>query len=152
MPNVPAPGDNTEDSRASEEAPRSPPRAAPTHVFVVIDGLDECLPKEKSAIVSTFRALASLDSQTPLGEEDESEAEPSALRCLFVSQEDAECAKLLRDITVVRIRPEDNVGDIRIFCRHWEDIIRGSHEAAEIEAGSIADKGANCPTVRLPPT
>ncbi len=111
-------------------------------VFIVIDGLDECLPKEKSIIISSFRTLATVGSWTPLGDEDESEAESGALRCLFVSQEDAECVRLLRDIPVVRIRPEDNAGDIRIFCKHWEDIIRKKYETADIGAGSIADKVA----------
>ncbi len=120
------------------------------NVFIVIDGLDECLPKEKSTIISSFRTLATLGSWTSMGDEDESETEPSALRCLFVSQEDAECARLLKDIPVVRIRPDDNRDDIRIFCKHWEDIIRENHETAEIRAGSVADKVALLSEGRAP--
>lgn len=121
------------------------------NVFVVIDGLDECLAKEKSTIVSSFRSLASMNSWTPRGdsgdseESDESDASDDkscALQCLFVSQEDADCVRILRDIPVVRIRPEDNERDIRIFCKHWEDAIRDNHDAAGLEAGLIANRVA----------
>ncbi len=114
-----------------------------SNVFIVIDGLDECLPKEKSTLISSFRTLATLGSWTSIGDEDESETDHGTLRCLFVSQEDAECAKLLKDIPVVRITPEDNRDDIRIFCKHWEDMIRENYETVDIRSGSIADKIAN---------
>lgn len=110
------------------------------NLFIVIDGLDECLKKEKQSIVSSFQTLISADVQTTL---EDSLIDPTSvdgkIRCLVVGREDGDCFKLLKDVSTVKIQPTDNRNDIRTFCQTWEDRIREKHIGLEIKVGSITD-------------
>ncbi|KAK3394982.1 hypothetical protein B0H63DRAFT_518052 [Podospora didyma] len=81
-------------------------------LFIIIDGLDECIKTEKKQIISWVQSLASNDGRKNTG----SEGEPSQIRCLLVGQEDSECTKLLKGCHTVKIQPTDNIKDIGAFC------------------------------------
>ncbi|KAL4936205.1 hypothetical protein BDV06DRAFT_233640 [Aspergillus oleicola] len=83
-------------------------------VFVILDGIDECAPVESRKIVAWFR------------EEVESINNDSGdAHCLFISQDDQICNKLLKDIPTVKITKDNNKEDIRYYCtslsQSWED-------------------------------
>jgi hypothetical protein len=102
-------------------------------LFIIIDGLDECIKKEKKEIISWVQSLASNDGKknTAL------EGEPSQIRCLLVGQEDGECTKLLKDCQTVKIQPTDNSKDIGAFCQHKENELRKKHSRLQGPGGQI---------------
>jgi len=110
------------------------------NLFIVIDGLDECLKGEKQSIISSFQTLISADVQDTL-EVNLIDPTPvdGKVRCLLVGREDGDCFKLLKDVSTVKIKPTDNRDDIRIFCQTWEDRIREKHIGLDIKAGSITN-------------
>jgi hypothetical protein len=110
------------------------------NLFIIIDGLDECLKGEKQLIISSFQALMSADVHATLEDNliDPTHQE-GKIRCLVVGREDSDCFKLLKDVSTVKIQPTDNRDDIRIFCQIWEDRIREKHMSVDIKAGSITN-------------
>jgi hypothetical protein len=109
------------------------------NVFIVIDGLDECLKGEKQSIISSFQTLISADVQVTLEDNLIPTREDGKIRCLVVGREDSDCFKLLKDVSTVKIQPTDNRDDIRNFCQTWEDRIRGKYMGVDIKAGSITN-------------
>jgi len=108
-------------------------------LFVVIDGIDECLKTQKKEIVSWFRSLAT--SEADVGQNDmDSIDEVNEIRCLLIGQEDIECSKLLKDYPTFKIQAADNSDDIKAFCQQWESKIIVKHPSADIPKGSITAK------------
>ncbi|KAH8586238.1 hypothetical protein B0O99DRAFT_644911 [Bisporella sp. PMI_857] len=64
--------------------------------YLIIDGLDECAPKERKNIISCFSAI-------------------TEIRCLFISQDDGFTGKTLRDLPTIRITTE-NKEDLKEFA------------------------------------
>jgi hypothetical protein len=81
---------------------------SPDKVFIIIDGIDECSRLEKRAIVSWFKALVEATTET----------DPGRIRCLFISQDEGEIRKLLKSVSEIQIRLEDNKDDIRHYIDH----------------------------------
>ena len=85
-------------------------------VYIILDGLDECPVKEKKLISSWFCDVVDGCSDT--------EAEAEAMRCLFISQDDNDCGKLLGRLPTVKVSSSDNNSDILAFCHSWEKQIQ----------------------------
>lgn len=75
------------------------------NVFLVIDGLDECEKKDKSAIINWFKAIINTSAESDSGR----------IRALFISQDDGEIRKLLPSVPKLQIKSEDNREDIRSY-------------------------------------
>jgi hypothetical protein len=75
-------------------------------VYIVLDGLDECDPHEKRAIVSWFQSAVAALPDIELG----------TIRCLFVSQDDGEIGKLLSKTPAIRMKPDDTKLDIQAYA------------------------------------
>lgn len=75
------------------------------NVFLVIDGLDECEKKYKSAIITWFKAIISASAESDSGR----------FRALFISQDDGEIRRLLPSVPKLQIKSEDNREDIRSY-------------------------------------
>ncbi|KAH8687413.1 hypothetical protein BGZ60DRAFT_363661, partial [Tricladium varicosporioides] len=78
-------------------------------LYIVIDGLDECDPPEKKAIIQWFQSVVAALPDT----------EFDSLRCLFISQDDGEIGKLLSKLPTIRIKPEDTRADIQTYVTIW---------------------------------
>jgi hypothetical protein len=74
-------------------------------ISIVLDGVDECPPKESRTLVSWFRKEVELVNN-----------DPGDARCLFVSQDDQICNQLLKDIPLVKVTQDRNMDDIQIYC------------------------------------
>ena len=83
-------------------------------VYIVIDGLDECDPHEKKAIIQWFQSVVAALPDT----------EFDSMRCLFISQDDGEVGKVLSKIPAIRIRPEDTKSDIQTYATIWSKKIQ----------------------------
>lgn len=106
------------------------------NLFIIIDGLDECIKKEKKDIISWVQSLASKDKKNKL----ESEGETGEIRCLLVGQEDGECTKLLKDCQTIKIQPADNNNDIHAFCQQMENELRKKHPRLQAPEAQITRK------------
>ncbi|KAK0631420.1 hypothetical protein B0T14DRAFT_2863 [Immersiella caudata] len=105
-------------------------------LFIIIDGLDECIKKDKKEIISWAQSLVSITGKKGT----ESEGEPGQIRCLLVGQEDSECTRLLKDCQTVRIQPTDNSKDIGAFCQYMENELRKKHPRLQDPEGQITRK------------
>ena len=83
-------------------------------VYIILDGLDECPVKEKKLISSWFCDVVDGCYDT----------EAEAMRCLFISQDDNDCGKLLGRLPTVKVSSSDNNSDILAFCHSWEKQIQ----------------------------
>jgi hypothetical protein len=83
-------------------------------VYIVLDGLDECDPQEKKAIISWFQSVATSLSET----------EFDSIRCLFISQDDGEIGKLLSKVPAISIKPDDTRVDIEAYAAIWSKKIQ----------------------------
>jgi len=84
------------------------------NVYIVLDGIDECPRKERDIIASWFRKLI----------ESLPQANPTQVRCLFVSQDDGIARKDFADVSTIKIRNQDNQHDIEHFCSRWASEIQ----------------------------
>ncbi|KAK4163845.1 hypothetical protein QBC43DRAFT_318817 [Cladorrhinum sp. PSN259] len=114
------------------------------NVYIVIDGLDECLKQERKSIFSWIQSVVSSDREPWFGQRDTTDqaddVESTLIRCLLVSQEDSESSRLLKGYPVLKILPSDNYGDVKTYCEAWESKIRSKHPMVKF------DGGANCIT------
>jgi hypothetical protein len=78
-------------------------------VYIVLDGLDECDPNEKKAIILWFKSVINALPDT----------EFDSIRCLFISQDDGEVGNLLSGIPAISIKPEDTRLDILTYATIW---------------------------------
>ncbi|KAK1753778.1 hypothetical protein QBC47DRAFT_387120 [Echria macrotheca] len=107
------------------------------NVFLVLDGLDECLKQEKKAIVSWIQSIIGPDPEPgQQGNDQPDEAEPTLVRCLIVSQEDGESSRLSKGYPILKIVPADNRSDIRTYCETWDSKIRAKHPSLKLAEGS----------------
>ncbi|KAL4886207.1 hypothetical protein BJY04DRAFT_213739 [Aspergillus karnatakaensis] len=74
-------------------------------VYIVLDGIDECPPNQSRKIITWFQ------QQVESINNDSGDA-----RCIFVSQDDQVCNKLLKNTPTLRISQDNNVDDIRAYC------------------------------------
>lgn len=75
--------------------------------YIVIDGIDECEYSERKVILSFFTSLIDNDIN------------PGRLRGLFVSQDENDIRKILRNASVLRLTEEHNKSDIEAYASHW---------------------------------
>lgn len=75
-------------------------------VYVVLDGIDECLQEERQGIVHWFKKL--VEKLPP--------SSAHQLRVLLVSQSDMRERRDFAGITSLKIQPDDNKGDVAIFA------------------------------------
>lgn len=78
------------------------------NLYLIIDGLDECIPKERKEIASWFQSAA--ENLTAMG------MDPP--RCLFVSQDDEVALHDFQDLPVIKITG-DNSDDLADFAKVW---------------------------------
>lgn len=78
-------------------------------IFIIIDGVDECEPKESKLILNFFGQLVS---------ECESQ-DPGKLRVMFVSRDEPELRKNLSTFREVALRSDDNERDMKRFIDEW---------------------------------
>ena len=113
-------------------------------VYIVIDGLDECLKQEKKGIFSWIQSIIKSDPEPCLDQWDTADqvgdVESTLVRCLLISQEDGESSRLLKGYPVLKILPSDNYGDVKTYCETWESKIRSKHPLVKFGGG------ANCIT------
>jgi len=102
-------------------------------LFIIIDGLDECIKKEKKDIISWVRSLASKDKKNI----SEWGGETGVIRWLLVGQEDSECTKLLKGCQTIKIQPADNNNDIHAFCQLKENELREKHSRLQVPGTQI---------------
>jgi ankyrin repeat protein len=97
-------------------------------LILVIDGLDECIKSQKTEIVSWIR------SATASAAADDSRN----LRCCFLSQEDNDCGRLLKNLPTFRITEQHNSEDILDFCGHRASEIGKDFGLAPQDAQNLA--------------
>ncbi|KAK4209645.1 hypothetical protein QBC37DRAFT_430021 [Rhypophila decipiens] len=102
-------------------------------VFIIVDGLDECLKQEKRVIFAWIQSIVSSDSDTADQVDD---VEPNLVRCLLVSQEDSESSRLLKGYPALKILPSDNYADIKTYSEAWESKIRSKHPSVKFDEGT----------------
>ncbi|VBB81748.1 Putative protein of unknown function [Podospora comata] len=98
------------------------------HVYIILDGIDECPRKERDIIASWFRELV----------EDLPQSNPTQIRCLFVSQEDGVARKDFAGVSVIKIRSQDNLRDIEQYSAKWAIDIQKKFELPDTKRESIA--------------
>ena len=86
--------------------------------YIIIDGLDECERPEGKNLVSYFQDLI----------DDLSSERVDAIRCLFVSQDDAPSA-----ISSIKVTALENKGDLGHFVSAW-------HKQIEAKFGELQSK------------
>lgn len=87
-------------------------------IYIIIDGLDECQPSERKAILSFFTSI--IES-----------TQPGTLRGMFVSQDENDIRQLLQRASIVRLTEDDNKQDIRTFASGWANRIQQKFELSE---------------------
>lgn len=102
------------------------------HLFVVLDGLDECLKGEKKLITTFFRTLVELPNSNA----------PVALRCCFFSQDDNDTSELLKGIPAFTVMSDHNSEDICAYCKLRAQKIQKEFGYPEDKALEIAQKVA----------
>jgi hypothetical protein len=95
--------------------------------YIVLDGLDECDPIEKKAIISWFQSVVAAISDTEL----------DSIRCLFISQDDGEIGKLLSKTPAIRIKPEDIRLDIQAYATIWSRKIQVKFDLSDDKGEAI---------------
>jgi len=110
------------------------------NVFILVDGLDECLKQEKKGIFSWIQSIVGSGPELRPGQQDNvnqmDDVEPTLVRCLLVSQEDGESSRLFKGYPVLRILSADNYADIRTYCEAWESKIRRKHSSVKFDSDS----------------
>ncbi|CEN61886.1 hypothetical protein ASPCAL08533 [Aspergillus calidoustus] len=104
-------------------------------IFIVLDGVDECPSKESRTLVSWIRKeVESINNDS------------GDARCLFVSQDDQICNQLLKDIPLLKVTKDRNMGDLRIYCdslsSSWVGSFHLSEDRRNVIVQSIVDKAA----------
>jgi adenylate kinase family enzyme len=92
-------------------------------LFIIVDGLDECVEPEQKAIARWLRKYA-----------DNSGATRDPTRCAFISQDDSTTSALLSTLPTVRITATDNRDDIKAYCSAIAKEIQGKF--TESDAGT----------------
>jgi hypothetical protein len=104
-----------------------------TEIRIIIDGLDECDPKETKKIIEFLRSIANCSHNNQ-----------GFLQCVFVSQSNAIAVKNLQDIPTIEIQPSDNHDDIvRFLSSRGADIrnkFRISEEIVQQMNGLVASR------------
>ncbi|KAF4883968.1 Vegetative incompatibility protein HET-E-1 [Colletotrichum fructicola] len=98
--------------------------------YIILDGIDECPREERQVISRWFRQLV----------EDQPQADPDKIRCLFVSQDDGIARKDFRDVASFKIKAGDNREDIVQFSLQWAMKIQQRFRLEEKERVSIAQR------------
>jgi hypothetical protein len=114
-------------------------------IFIVLDGVDECPSKESRTLVSWIRKeVESINNDS------------GHARCLFVSQDDQICNQLLKDIPLLKVTKDRNMGDLRIYCdslsSSWVASFHLSEDRRNVIVQSIVDKAAgswNLPAILI---
>ncbi|KAH6702884.1 hypothetical protein BKA61DRAFT_619706 [Leptodontidium sp. MPI-SDFR-AT-0119] len=75
--------------------------------FIVIDGLDECDPLERNAILSFLTPIVKAEGPT------------GRLRALIVSQDENDIRKVFRGSPVLKLMDAHNKSDIEGYADHW---------------------------------
>jgi hypothetical protein len=100
------------------------------NVYIIVDGLDECQPREKKTIASWFHALVYSVS----------EDDGMKMRCLFLSQIDKETSRLFNGLPSLLIRTADLVRDIKTFCKIEGQKIKNKFALPDSETEEIIEK------------
>lgn len=103
-------------------------------IFIVLDGIDECDSDEIKNIIPWFQQeVESIDDNAP---ED--------IRCLFISQDDQICRRLLKSTPTVKISSDDNAADIELYCtklsESWIDTFRIPDDERKAVVASVVDR------------
>jgi hypothetical protein len=93
--------------------------------FIIVDGVDECEPKERKPLLSFIGQMIS---------ECESRA-PGKLRVMLTSRDEPDIRKYLTTFVELRMRPDDNERDMKRFIRGWCQKIKEKFE--ELSEGDL---------------
>lgn len=85
--------------------------------FIIIDGIDECEPKERKVILEFFTSVINDD-----------ENERGKLRGLFVSQDLGDIRSALHTAEILRLTEEHSILDIQSYTVKWSRKIQGRFE------------------------
>jgi hypothetical protein len=96
--------------------------------YIILDGLDECIRKERKIITQWFRKL--VDDLPP--------SEPERLRCLFISQDDGIARKDFTGLASIKVGPEDTKHDIDEYSRIKAGKLKGTFSLSDEEVSTIA--------------
>ncbi|KAF2178019.1 hypothetical protein K469DRAFT_601007, partial [Zopfia rhizophila CBS 207.26] len=102
------------------------------NVYIIIDGLDECLPGEKRVIASWFRGLTQSANDDGIN-----------LRCLFSSQSDQETSKALKGLPLIHLDSSTLLADLEIFCNVEAEKIKTKFDLTDTEKRQIIEKVLN---------
>jgi hypothetical protein len=75
--------------------------------YVIIDGIDECDAPERNEMISFFASLV------------EKADAPGGLRALFISQDESDIRRLLRNATALKLTGAHNKDDIESYATEW---------------------------------
>ena len=94
--------------------------------YIVLDGLDECLPQEQDAIACWVRRF--VDSPAPDSE---------LSRCVILSQDDATTRRLLSSFPTIEISRLDVRRDIHAYCEHSVIRLKSQFNLSEQQTASV---------------
>lgn len=98
--------------------------------YIIIDGLDECTPDNRSQVLNFFTDLM----QNPDMEE------PGKNRLLILSQNELEIKRALVEAQDLELKREDNRSDIELFVTLWARDIRDKFELDKEQEDHIKSK------------
>ncbi|KAL9110913.1 MAG: hypothetical protein Q9227_004528 [Pyrenula ochraceoflavens] len=99
------------------------------HLYIIIDGLDECNVNERRAITSFLNEMV----------EKCDEYDPGKLRVLFVSQDYVDIEKALANAKVLSLSPSDIESDLKGYVHKWSLKIQGKHEISNYQRDYITE-------------
>lgn len=93
--------------------------------FIIVDGLDECEPEERKALLGFMGQMIS---------ECESR-DPGKLRVMFTSRDEPDIRKHITTFVELAIKPNDNERDMKKFIRGWCQKIKANFD--ELSEGDL---------------
>lgn len=99
-------------------------------VYIIIDGIDECVRDERKRITSWFRDVVENLEPPHL----------DRIRCLFVSQDDGVARKDFNGITTLQIKPADVENDIEQYSLHEAGQIQSLFQLPDEMIASVASR------------
>ncbi|QDS76076.1 hypothetical protein FKW77_005980 [Venturia effusa] len=97
------------------------------HVFLVIDGIDECETLERKAILTFLTNMVEISDASS----------PGKLRILFVSQEYKDIERFLRAASIVALTSDHNRSDIEEYVRHKADVLESDRDLCSSQTEEI---------------
>ena len=98
-------------------------------VYIIVDGLDECVAGGNGPLISWFKKVASAISDSG-----------QYMRCLFLSQSDEEASRLFKGVPTIMINSSHLEADIKTFCEVESQKIMAKFALQEVERDQIVER------------